>query len=425
MVLEPGDEGYSDAVTTVTGTGTPDVVVRPISTGDVADALLYAKQEGMLVTVRGGGHNLAGLTQARNGLLIDMRRLNAVERVGKTPRVRIGGGATWGRVAKALEPEGLALTAGDTADVGVAGLTLGGGIGWMVREYGLAVDSLVAAELVTAEGKILQLSEDENPELFWAVRGGGGNFGVLTGLEFEAHPVTNVVFGTVMFALDLLTDARALVSGWFAHQKDADRRLTSVLALLPAMQGSPAMGMLQFCFDGDETAAAEHISAFKALGPSMGEDISYRPYASILVTDDPFPAPPAAQQSSLLPDFGVAEQTAACKAFETGEIMMALRALGGAMAAVPAEATAFAARHAQVMVIGTRLLSGESDGDQNIPGWRRIQDCAAGAYVNWLDTADDKASRLSYPQQTRRRLSRIKAEYDPRNVFSRAVQFAE
>jgi FAD/FMN-containing dehydrogenase len=421
MVLHAGDDGYQDAVTTVTGVGTPDIVVRPRSTADVVDALLYARQEHMPLTVRSGGHNLAGLTQVSDGMLIDMRRMNAVERVGVSSRVRIGGGATWGEVAKALSSEGLALTAGDTADVGVAGLTLGGGIGWMVREYGLSIDSLVSVELVTADGEVLEVSDSEHPDLFWAVRGGGGNFGVLTRLEFEAHPVDKVVFGTVLFALDSLAEARPVVSAWERCQRDADRRLTSVLALMPAMQDSPAMAMLQYCFDGDEDEAAPHVEALSALGTVMHKDIQYRPYASILVQDDPFPAPAAAQRNVLLSDFGKAEQSAVCDAFETGQLMMAIRALGGAMADVPPAATAFSARNAAVMVIGTQLLAPGDDRHQPMPGWEGIEHRGGESYVNWLDFADATASRRAYSEDALLRLARIKAQCDPNDVFSKAV----
>ncbi|MFT9009194.1 MAG: FAD-binding oxidoreductase [Bifidobacterium sp.] len=422
--LHPGDGDYEDSVTTVTGVGSPRLVVRPRSTQDVASAIRYAQEQHLAITVRSGGHSLAGLSQARDGMLIDMRQLDSVETNDATRHVLIGGGATWGHVASVLEPAGLALTAGDTADVGVAGLTLGGGIGWMVRKYGLAIDSLVAAEAVTYEGTVLRLSEDENPDLFWAVRGGGGNFAILTHLEFEAHPVSNVVFGTIMYALDRLEDARSLVRAWNESQADADRRLTSVLALMPAMQESPAMAMLQLCFVGTENEAKSSIDAFKAMGAVMNSDIGYRPYASILVTDDPFPAPRAAQQNSLLPAFGEREQSAVCDAFETGQLMMAIRALGGAVRDIDAQATAFAGREAAVMVVGTQLLSGTDSAQRQIAHWQGIQRLEMGAYVNWIGLADDTASKRCYPDRTRARLAAIKSEADPENVFSDAVGFA-
>lgn len=423
--LHSGDDGFEDSVTTVTGVGTPSIVLRPHNTRDVVHALQVAREQHMPITVRSGGHSLAGLSQAHDGMLIDMRSMNSVERIGTTSRVIIAGGATWGHVAQVLAPEGLALTAGDTANVGVAGLTLGGCIGWMVREYGLAIDSLVGATLVTAEGQVLELSSQQHPELFWAVRGGGANFGILTQLEFEAHRVDDVVFGTIILSLDKLTDARQIVQAWHACQSHADRRLTSVLSLLPAMQENTAMAMLQFCFSGPSAQSTPYVTAFTSMGTVIQSDIAARPYASILATDDPFPAPRAAQQNSLLPAFDEQEQQAVAAAFETGQLMMSLRAMGGAVSDIDAHATAFSARDAVVMVVATQLLSNDNSGLTLMPKWDGVMHYETGSYVNWLDSADAQAARRAYSNETRERLSRIKTAIDPSNMFSRAIHLTE
>lgn len=184
------------------------------------------------------------------------------------------------------------------------------------------------------------------------------------------------------------------------------------------------MAMLQLCFVGTENEAKSSIDAFKAMGTVMDSDIGYRPYASILVTDDPFPAPRAAQQNSLLPAFGEREQSAVCDAFETGQLMMAIRALGGAVRDIDAQATAYAGREAAVMVVGTQLLSDTDSAQRQIAHWQGIQRLEMGAYVNWIGLADDTASKRCYPQRTRARLAAIKSETDPENVFSDAVGFA-
>ena len=202
-VLVPGDDGYAGAAVTVFGDGTPDLVVRPRDAAGVAAALRYAAGAGLAVTVRSGGHSMAGLSTSADGMVIDTRRVSGMRLLDPAARrVRIGAGATWGEVAAALIPHGLGLTAGDTSQVGVAGLTLGGGIGWLVRQHGLTIDSLVGAQVVTADGRLVGADAVEHADLFWALRGGGGNFGVVVDFDFVAQPVTNLHFGSVAYRPD-------------------------------------------------------------------------------------------------------------------------------------------------------------------------------------------------------------------------------
>ncbi|MGO2659700.1 FAD-binding oxidoreductase [Mycetocola reblochoni] len=423
--LRPGDPGYDDAVLTAVGAGTPALVAVPQTVEQVADAVRRAVSESLPVTVRGGGHSMAGLTRAGEGLLIDMRALDTVERDGDSTLVRIGGGATWGPVARRLGALGLALTAGDTASVGVGGLTLGGGIGWMVRRFGLAIDSLVGAQLVTAEGELVETSESRRPELFWALRGGGGGFGVVTRFDFVAHPVDRVRFGTVTFALPDPDEAIRIVRAWQDAQCDADERLTSVLSLLPAMGEQPPLAMLQLCaVDVDDDGEAEALLApLLQVGSLLGSDVSARPYAEVLV-DAELPVPSAAQRNVLLGRLGERELSALRTAVETGELMLSFRALGGAFARVEPDATAFAFRDAQSMLVVTRMLDDDTDAvteDERLPGWREIAACGIGAYANFLDTADAADARRCFPAATAQRLAAVKAEYDPTDVFSHVI----
>jgi len=202
-VLVPGDDGYAGTAATLFADGTPDLVVRPLDAAGVAAALRYAGDAGLAVTVRSGGHSMAGLSTSADGMIIDTRRISGVRLLDPVSgRVRVGAGATWGAVAAALSPLGLGLTAGDTNQVGVGGLTLGGGIGWMVRRYGLAIDSLAAAQVVTADGRLIGADAVEHADLFWALRGGGGNFGVVTEFTFRAHPVSDIVGGPTFWAIE-------------------------------------------------------------------------------------------------------------------------------------------------------------------------------------------------------------------------------
>ena len=192
-------------------------------------------------------------------MVIDLAHLDDVEVLDAERRlVRVGGGATWGRVAAALDPHGWALTAGDTNDVGVGGLTLGGGIGWMVRRHGLAIDNLVGARVVTADGRLLTTSPDEHPDLFWALRGGGGNFGVVVDFDFVAQPVSTVHFGTVAYRLD---DAADLVARWRDAMRVAPDELSSTLALHAADAGGAPSAMVLLCYAGEPGTAVADVDA--------------------------------------------------------------------------------------------------------------------------------------------------------------------
>ena len=199
-IIEPGHREYAAKSGVVLAVGAPAVILRPSSVGGVQAAVRYAAASGLALAVRGGGHSFSGFGTNDGGVVIDLSGLCGVEVLaGGWHVVRVGGGATWGQVAAALAPHRLGISSGDTKGVGVGGLTLGGGIGWKVRKYGLALDSLVRVEVVTADGQVLTADEDENAELFWAVRGGGGNFGIVTAFEFAAHPTTDVFHGKIAF----------------------------------------------------------------------------------------------------------------------------------------------------------------------------------------------------------------------------------
>jgi FAD/FMN-containing dehydrogenase len=192
-IIEPGDAQYESVRGSVLVSGRPACVLRPSTVRDVQAAVRFAARTGLVLSVRGGGHGFAGFGTNDGGAVIDLSKLADVELIDKERHlVRIGGGATWGQVAAALAPHGLAISSGDTKSVGVGGLTLTGGIGWKVRKYGLALDNVAAAEVVTASGQVVQASAQENPELFWAIRGGGGNFGIVTAFDFVAHPTTDI-----------------------------------------------------------------------------------------------------------------------------------------------------------------------------------------------------------------------------------------
>ena len=215
-----------------------------------------AVDTGQALSVRSGGHSAMGHSTHDHGIVLDLAHLDAVELLDPASGlVRVGGGATWGRVATALSAHGLGITSGDTSSVGVGGLTLGGGIGWRVRRHGLAIDSLVAAEVVTAEGELLRVEADHHADLFWALRGGGGNFGVVLAFEFLAQPVRTVRYGTVAYALD---DVPGLVTRWRDAMRVASEDLTSTLVLMPGLMRNPLAGLVLVCQSGDDPDTAEN-----------------------------------------------------------------------------------------------------------------------------------------------------------------------
>ena len=302
-VLTPGMDGYAEAAATVFATGTPDVVVRPADAGEVAAALRYAAEGGLTVSVRSGGHSVAGLSTHADGMVIDLRRISRVEVIDQaTRRVRIGAGATWGAVAAALQPHGLGITAGDTNQVGVGGLTLGGGIGWMIRRYGLAIDSLAGADLVTADGRLLHAGTDHHSDLFWALRGGGGNFGVVVSFNFVAQPVTSVHYGLISYQPG---DLPQLIQGWRDLMRASDENLITTLTLTAIMPGPSASATLQCCYAGlDRAAAARALDPFRQLTTVASDDIRAIPYANVLENVHHPAAVRIEARNTLVPDLG-------------------------------------------------------------------------------------------------------------------------
>jgi FAD/FMN-containing dehydrogenase len=415
IAVRPGDAGYDAARTTIASTAEPAVVLRPTSAEEVVAALRYAREEGLDVAVRSGGHNALGFGNIDGGAVLDVSRLDAVEVLGGD-LVRIGAGATWGAVAEALAPHGLALTSGDTVSVGVGGLVQAGGIGWMVRKHGLTIDSLLAAEVVTASGDVVRASAEENPDLFWALRGGAGNFGVATAFELRAQRVRTVRFGVITFALD---DVRGLLAGWSQVMRSAPDELSSTLVLMPGFGDFPAGAMLYVCDCGDDPSVVEPL---RRIGKVVADDVSERPYPEVLEEAHP--------PEGILPVIGntlvesVDEQVidAIATAYDGGGRVVFLRALGGAMERVAPDATAFAHRDVEALVVSAAFLPLDATEEQVEAAtavWRTIGDQGVGSYAGFLgsDTPDDLAAL--WPAETMKRLVEAKRTWDPDNVFRR------
>lgn len=421
-IIEPGGAEYESASRSVLAFGSPVHVLRPKTVGDVQAGVRFAASTGLTLSVRGGGHSFPGFGTNDGGVVIDLGLLANVEIIDP-PLVRIGGGATWGQVATALAPHGLAISSGDTRSVGVGGLTLTGGIGWKVRKYGLALDSVVAAEVVTADGEVVRASAEENPELFWAVRGGGGNFGIVTDFEFAAHPTTEVFHGKVTFPAP---EAATVLQGWADHLRTAPDELTSIAVLANPLAGGPEAPVeLHVTYDGDDPdLAARAIDPLRRLGTLVADDIALKPYGDTLV-DGVIPprglqfvtrsafvhTGPVPEVLRILAEVGATERPP----------IIAVRSVGGAASRVPDDATAYAHRQAELMVVitaagPTPVVEAARPALDAI--WGRLAPHVSGAYANFLSGVTEEDVAAVYPARTYTRLAAVKRQYDPDNLFA-------
>ncbi|MFD5215935.1 FAD-binding oxidoreductase [Microbacterium sp. NPDC058345] len=399
--------------------------LRPRTAEDVAALVRQAQAGAQPVTVIAGGHG-PWSHSASEGVRIDLSALADIGVAGS--RVSIGGGATWGAVADVLADHELALSSGDTRSVGVGGLTLGGGIGLMVRAWGLAVDQLVGAQVVTAAGEIVETSATEQPELFWALRGGGGNFGVVTRFDFEAHPLTRVALGE--FLVGDGADRAAVLRAMRDILRDAPRELTVTYMDVPAMDPSaPAGARLVAVWAGDDPDALRRVLAPLTELDGVVGDVSGAAYPDILM-EMPQPADPDAAPPRLLGGNGLIrelddeliDRLVAFRSAYPASVVF-LRSLGGAFGDVPQEGTAFPARDATWFVMA---------GGFDVPGMlddamREAVLADAGAitggrlaeYGNFADAERPDAVPGMFDVVAYERLRELKARWDPQNTFRR------
>ncbi|MFC4014266.1 FAD-binding oxidoreductase [Nonomuraea purpurea] len=424
-IIEPGGAEYDSASRSVLTSGSPAYVLRPKSVEDVRAAVGFAAGAGLPLSVRGGGHGFPGFGTNDDGVVIDLSELANVEITDKERHhVRIGGGATWGQVAAALAPHGLAISSGDTKSVGVGGLTLTGGIGWKVRKYGLTLDNVVAAEVVTASGEVVRASEGENAELFWAIRGGGGNFGIVTAFEFVAHPTTDVFHGKITFPA---SEAAGVLQGWADHLRTAPEELTSIANLANPLAGGPnAPVEIHITFDGDDPElAAQAIDPIRRLGTVIDDDIALRPYTDTLVDGATPPSGIKLVTRSAFADKESVPEVLRILA-EVGASerppFIAVRSVGGAVSRVPDDATAYAHRQAELMFV-TTIAGPEPVIEAARPAletiWGRLAPHVNGAYANFLTSTTEGDVAAVYPTHTYKRLAAVKRQYDPGNLFAR------
>ncbi len=420
-IITPESADYEMASRNALRGGAPASILRPADAADVQRAVRWAAASGLPLAVRGGGHSAAGLSTVDGGIVIDLRDLDTVS-VHPDRRVRVGGGALWRQVVEALSPHGLVISSGDTADVGVGGLTLSGGIGWLVRRHGLTLDHLRAVELVTASGEMLVADDTQHAELFWALRGGGGAFGVVTAFEFEAQRVADVEFGLLTFPAE---EAAGVVAAWTAYMRSAPNSISSTLTLAGQHAGGREAPVEVTLVRSDEHGLGEAIAALGAAGTLLSSDVRRLSYAEILHPGTELPTGlRASVRNGFVPAGAVddAVPTVARLADEDQPATIILHSLGGAFAEVTSDATAFAHRRAEIMVT-TFAVSPDAAVDPVRARldalWGELEPYIEGAYANSLDGASADAVSAVFPHDTLARLAGVKDAYDPDDLFSR------
>jgi len=394
---------------------------RPQTPADVAALVRRARDGAQPVTVIGGGHG-PWSHAPHPGVRIELAALDGVEVRGGT--VSVGGGATWGAVAEALAEHGLVISSGDTASVGVGGLTLGGGIGWMVRAWGTAVDQLIGAQVVTAAGEVLEASETENADLFWGLRGGGGNFGIVTRFDFAAHPLAGIVHADIPIAGDAAAALRAARD----VMADAPRELTVTYMDVPAMDPSaPAGARLAAVWAGPDADALR--AALGPLADLPGAAITTPRYRDILM-EMPEPPEGAGPPPGFLGgnglhsrlDDALIDRLVAFRATHPASVVF-LRSLGGAFCDVPQEATPFPARDAQwfVMAGGFDVPGMLTDAQRDAvrADAATIQGGRLAEYGNFIPEERTAGIAGLHDDAAIARLRELKARWDPQNIFRR------
>ncbi|WP_350348237.1 FAD-binding oxidoreductase [Agromyces sp. G08B096] len=419
----PGSPEYDAGRTVFAGVGEPEAVVRPTTADEVAMAVRTAVDHGRPIAVRSGGHGSLPVT---GGVVIDLSALDAIS-VGADGLVSVGGGARWGDVAAALAPHGLALTSGDTREVGVGGIGVGGGIGWLVRTHGLTIDLVREVEVVTAAGAVVTANAGTHPELFWALRGGGGNFGIVTRFTFQAARVGDFVGGHVRFDA---SDVGAILRAWRDVTVASPDELNSTLMVIPPfgpeMPGGPQLAV---ALQGTEEELRRLLDPLLSL-PSVTE-VSLAPVAfGDLLESAPPGRPPFrfVGSNGFVPELSD-EFLASCEqALAVGApTMLMLRALGGAFARVAPDATPIAFRDAQAFFMVNALLPADAS-DDDLAALRLQLDApfdhTSGKYANFTQEYGDDVLATIYAPSALERLRRVKAEFDPGDVFRGAHHIA-
>jgi FAD/FMN-containing dehydrogenase len=385
----------------------------------VVEALGFARnQEEVPLSIRSGGHGISGRSTNDGGIVIDLAKLNQIEVLDpESGRIRLGPGARWGHVARTLSPHGLAMSSGDYGDVGVGGLATAGGIGFLARRHGLTIDHVVAAELILADGSFVRADAREHPDLFWAVRGAGANFGIVTTLELDAYPLREVVFSDMVFDG---SDIAPLLERWAERLESAPRELTSFL-----YAGARRARLFNVYASDHTEAAIDALAPLLEVGPLLDQQASLTPYAAIVPPHDNDhyggqrrPLISSGLANHLTPE--LSEQLALGLRTRVAS-WLSIRSVGGAVNDIDPGATAYAHRHQNFSITSVRLGSPEDD---FLRHWDDLRPHLDGLYLSF--ETDERSERLhdAFPGDTLTKLRQLKAQYDPDNVFNQNFPIA-
>ncbi|WP_326821774.1 FAD-binding oxidoreductase [Streptosporangium sp. NBC_01639] len=427
QIIKPGDAEYDKARTVYAGgiDHRPAVIIRPADAVQVSRIVTLARKTGEELSIRSGGHSSVGHSISDGGICLDLAAMKGldIDVEGRTAWVQTG--MTTGEYVVAIGEHGLVTGFGDADTVGIGGIALGGGVGYLVRKHGLTVDDVLAAEIVTADGEILDVDEDNHPDLFWAIRGGGGNFGVVTRFKFRLHELESIYGGLLV----LPATPEAIVA-FVAASDAAPEELSTIANIMSAppvpflpeeLHGTP-VNFAMICYAGPTEAGEQALAPFRAITP-LADMVETMPYSGMYPHEEE--EHPVAASTNMFIDYvdlAVAENIVERLGSSTA-LMAAtqLRVLGGAMARVPADATAFAHRKSRIMVNLAAVYEDPAEADHHA-AW--VADFAAslkqsdnGVYVNFLLNEGEERIRAAYPGGVYERLAKIKAKYDPANLF--------
>ena len=410
----------------------PGLIVRCAGAADVIHSVQFARDNGLLVAVRGGGHNIGGSAVCDGGLVIDLSQMKSIRVDPATKRAWVEPGATLADVDKETQAFGLAVPTGINSTTGIAGLTLGGGFGWITRKFGLTIDNLLSADVVTADGKLVRANTKENPDLFWALRGGGGNFGVVTAFEFQLHQLgPQVLAGLVVHpfehAASLLKDYRRIIASvpdeltcWVVMRK------APPLPFLPVEWHGKEILVLAMCHSGDIKAGEKATAELRALGKPIADVVGPAPFAAWQQAFDPLLTPGArnywkSHDFTQLSDGAIALLIDAVHHLPGPECEIFIGHVGGAAGRVALDATAFPQRNAH-FVMNVHARWRETSMDKTCISWaRKLFDAAAPhatgtAYVNFMPGDEVDRVEAAYGANYSR-LTQVKRRYDPSNLF--------
>jgi FAD/FMN-containing dehydrogenase len=432
-VVLPDDADFAEArCVHFTSDAMPAMIVRPATASDVAATVRFAREHDVEMVVRSGGHSLSRYSIIEGGVVLDLSAMKALEFDAETRIARLSAGLTWGEVAATLNPHGLGLSSGDNATVGVGGLATGGGIGWFVRKYGLTVDRIRSIEVVTAEGEVVTASASEHPDLFWAMRGGSGNFGIATAFEVELHPAGMVYGGAVFYDA---REAATVLPAFARYAASAPDELTAMGLVMPAppapfippeMQGKPVVA-LALVYSGDFDEGARVVDPLRKLGTPIADIVGPMPYPAIFqFTEDASPLNQRLQAHSVM--LGSVDDALINAVLTSGatdvqglSAVFQLRMLGGAMRRGDADSCAFAQRDKGALVMAVAYGYDEAGAARHEAWANRLGEAmrpfGTGAYVGFLMGDGQERINEVYPPATLARLRQVKRRYDPTNFF--------